>query len=299
MAEVKSGFFNSRNQDRMYDATDFGRIFDGIINDGVYGTIGNKFAVTASGGLTVNVGTGRAWFNHIWVLNEGMLTLEIRGNATIQPRIDAVIFEINTREQVRATEITIVEGEPSTSPVKPAIISENGIYRYPIAYITVRANTPSIDSADIEYVVGTSECPIITAPLEVSSFDNWLRQWSAEFNNWYSHLRDELDENQAGHLQNQIDDLKETVDILPGEWTEITLLASGWSETGEYSLESLYPSSVYDITSVLPNANTTPAMRQAWHIANCVGYNTTNVIKAHATKPSIDITLGISVVRRS
>ena len=41
------GFFNSKNNDRIYDATDFGSIFDGVINDGVYMGIGNHLAVTA------------------------------------------------------------------------------------------------------------------------------------------------------------------------------------------------------------------------------------------------------------
>ena len=30
------GFFDSRNGDRKYDATEFSSIFDGIIKDGVY-----------------------------------------------------------------------------------------------------------------------------------------------------------------------------------------------------------------------------------------------------------------------
>ena len=35
----KYGFYNSVNGDRRYDAVDFGRIFDGVINDGVFGTV--------------------------------------------------------------------------------------------------------------------------------------------------------------------------------------------------------------------------------------------------------------------
>ena len=42
------GFYNSLNNDRSYDAVDISRIFDGIINDGVYLSIGEKFAVKAA-----------------------------------------------------------------------------------------------------------------------------------------------------------------------------------------------------------------------------------------------------------
>lgn len=67
---VSYGFYNSMNGDRKYDATQMSSIFDGIINDGIYETIGDRFVVRTSGGMNVVVGTGRAWFNHTWTLND-------------------------------------------------------------------------------------------------------------------------------------------------------------------------------------------------------------------------------------
>ena len=40
------GFYNSVDHDRVYDATQFGSIFDGVINDGVFQNIGDLFAVS-------------------------------------------------------------------------------------------------------------------------------------------------------------------------------------------------------------------------------------------------------------
>ena len=78
------------------------------------------------------------------------------------------------------------------------------------------------------------------------------------------------------------------------EWVEFTLLATGWSGSS-YSLESIYPSTEYDIVNVQPTANTTEAMRKAWSKADCGGYSTTNVITAHGAVPEIDIVLGLCV----
>ena len=60
------GFYNSLNGDRKYDSEDLSRMFDGIIYDGVIGAVGDTFAVKAGTGNTVNVSSGRAWFNHTW-----------------------------------------------------------------------------------------------------------------------------------------------------------------------------------------------------------------------------------------
>ena len=72
---VSSGFFNSLNGDRKYNAAQMSAIFDGLIIDGVFASIGTAFAVKAAGGLTVNVGVGKAWFDHTWTVNDSILPM--------------------------------------------------------------------------------------------------------------------------------------------------------------------------------------------------------------------------------
>ena len=67
---VSSGFFNSLNGDRKYNAAQMSAIFDGLIIDGVFASIGTAVAVKAAGGLTVNVGIGKSWFDHTWTVND-------------------------------------------------------------------------------------------------------------------------------------------------------------------------------------------------------------------------------------
>ena len=61
---VTYGFYNSKNKDRTYDAIQMSSIFDGIIRDGILQHVGDTMMVKESSGMTVHVGTGRAWSNH-------------------------------------------------------------------------------------------------------------------------------------------------------------------------------------------------------------------------------------------
>ena len=83
-------------------------------------------------------------------------------------------------------------------------------------------------------------------------------------------------------------------------WYTATLGTFGWtldSETNTYiySFESTYPNNNYDIVNVLPNDDTTSEMRSAWVLADCGGYEPTNIIRCHGTVPTSNITLGICI----
>lgn len=156
---VSSGFFNSQNGDRKYNAEQMSSIFDGILIDGVYSTIGTCFKVTASTGNTVNVGIGRAWFNHAWIYNDAALPITLEDSDILLNRYDAVVIEINHSLNVRAGSIKVVKGTPSSSPQKPALTKNDQVNQYPLCYILRTAESASISSGNIENTVGTDECP--------------------------------------------------------------------------------------------------------------------------------------------
>lgn len=128
---VTYGFYNSKNKDRRYDAIQMSSIFDGIIRDGILQHVGTAMMVKESTGMMVNVGIGRAWFNHTWTLNDALLPLTVPQSEVILNRIDAVILEVDSRESVRANTIKIVKGTPATNPVKPSMIKTNDRWQYP------------------------------------------------------------------------------------------------------------------------------------------------------------------------
>ena len=109
---VTYGFYNSVSGDRKYDARQMASIFDGVIVDGVYQSIGTALIVTASSGLQVSVGIGRAWFNHTWTLNDAVLPLTLAPADVVLSRIDAVILEVDSRDAARSNSIRVVTGTP-------------------------------------------------------------------------------------------------------------------------------------------------------------------------------------------
>lgn len=203
---VTYGFYNSVNGDRKYNAEQMAQIFDGIINDGVFSSVGTAFTVSPSSGMVISVGAGRAWFNHTWTYNDAAITLTVStAPAGTLSRIDAVVIEVDTNNRVNT--IKIVAGTQAASPVRPTLVNTGGVYQYALAYITVAAGTTAITSTMIASVVGT-DTPFVTGPLETVGVTALYDYWRAEFETWFDHLQDELDSNQAANLQHQIDDLK-------------------------------------------------------------------------------------------
>ena len=194
---VTYGFYNSKNKDRRYDAIQMSSIFDGIIRDGILQHVGTAMMVNASTGMMVNVGIGRAWFNHTWTLNDALLPLTVPQSEVILNRIDAVVLEVDSRESVRANAIKIIKGTPATNPVKPTMISTNDRWQYPLAYIRVNSGVTSIRQADITNAVGTSECPFVTAPLEMMSIDALVAQWKDQWDAFYEKETSDMDATNA------------------------------------------------------------------------------------------------------
>lgn len=183
---VTSGFFNSLNSDRRYNAEQMSAIFDGVINDGIFSSIGTAFTVTADSGFTVNVGIGRAWFDSIWIYNDAILPLTFDIPEVVLDRIDAIVIEINKTEEVRAGSIKIVKGAPSSVPNRPTLTKNTYVTQYPLAYVEINAGKINIAQSKITSMIGTSECPYITGILQVQNIDNIVAQWQAQWTEWYA-----------------------------------------------------------------------------------------------------------------
>lgn len=190
-----SGFFNSVDHDRLYDATDISRLFDGLIRDGIFASIGDCLVVKQSNQMNVTVGTGRAWFNHTWSYNDALYPVTIPPSEILMDRIDAIVLEINSVESVRANSIKLIKGTPASTPTKPVLTNTKEVHQYPLAYVKVGKEVTSIRQADIENCVGTSACPFVTGILEVISIEKLIPQWrdilnrfveenTANFNTW-------------------------------------------------------------------------------------------------------------------
>lgn len=191
---VSSGFFNSLNGDRKYNAAQMSAIFDGLIIDGVFASIGTAFAVKAAGGLTVNVGIGKAWFDHTWTVNDSILPMTAPEAEVLLDRIDAVVLEVNGTESVRENTIKFIKGNPSSAPSRPTLTNEGNVHQYPLCYIYRKYGTAVINQADITPMVGTESTPFVTGILQTISLDELLGKWQDELDRFTDARSQEVDD---------------------------------------------------------------------------------------------------------
>lgn len=232
------GFFNSQNGDRKYNAEQMASIFDGLIKDGVYDTVGDIFAVTPGTGMQVLVGSGRAWFDHTWNNNDAQYPLAITAADVSLPRYDAVVLETNHSDTVRTNRLRVLTGTPASNPVKPTMTSTANVKQHPLAYIKVTAGATAITQSMIQVVVGTSECPFVTGIIDTAQIDALFQQWNGEFNEWFDNLKAQLSDNVVANLQGQIDkkvakaDVATKADIEAGTSTTKWVSPKGLRESG-------------------------------------------------------------------
>lgn len=208
------GFYNSNDHDRVYDANDFSAIFNGIINDGVFLSVGDKFNVTpapnSGGGLVVSVGSGRAWFNGTWSNNDSELLLELSPADMLEGRIDAVVLSVDSAQ--RENKIEIISGVTDANPVRPVIPNSETKHCYPLAYVTVDAEANEITAGDIQNVVGLTPTPYVTGILQTANVDNLYSSWEDRFNTWFEGVQGLLDGDVAGNIFNELEKLRKKIE---------------------------------------------------------------------------------------
>ena len=201
---ITSGFFNSVNGDRLYNAEEISHYFDGLISDGVFQNIGSKLAVTQNGGMSVKVGTGRAFVKSHWLKNDEPYVLSINTADTQLNRIDRVVIRLDLTESERTVTFAVKTGAVAYSPVAPALTRTNTIYELCLAQIYVYANTTTIKQSNIvDYRPNSGVCGWVTGVIKQvdtadlflqwqSAYEDYYTQMTTAFNTWFADLTQQL-----------------------------------------------------------------------------------------------------------
>lgn len=194
----KSGFFNSINGDRKYNAEDMSHFYGQLISNGVLSRTESSLQVTANTGLTINIAKGWAWINSHWFYNDSPITLTVSTTDT-NPRKDSVILRLNNEQQADGRSITpmILEGDSSDYP-KPT--RTDLIYDIVLAHIDVPNNVTSINNQYIKDTrADTNICGWVTGLIDQVDTTTLFNQWQSayqnfynDFTSWFNHLTDAL-----------------------------------------------------------------------------------------------------------
>lgn len=179
---ISYGFFNSLNDDRLYNAETFNTYFEGLISsNGVFKNVGNALNVVPGSGLQVLVGSGKAIVNQHWVKLSASETLVISTAHNLFARYDAVSLRWNAN--TRDISLQVISGTPSSTPVRPVPTRDTMNYEIILAYVLVPANATSITSANIyDQRDNTSVCGYITGLVDQVDISTLFAQYEARFN---------------------------------------------------------------------------------------------------------------------
>lgn len=116
---VKTNYFDGGGIS--YAAADLIAPFASLLTNGVFGTAGGALQVLAHSpaNLSVDVSAGSCHINGYYVKNDAVVNVPIGANTSGYNRIDNIVANVDTNNKV--TSIIDVQGIPSSSPVAPAV----------------------------------------------------------------------------------------------------------------------------------------------------------------------------------
>lgn len=155
-----SGFFDSKGLDRTYTAEDFTSYLSSLICNGILDSYGDCFSVTVNGDLTVTIGSGKAWINGHYFINNSAYTLDLSRyvDESLSKYLVIGIY-CDTSDSVRKCDMEVKAGTSATSPIIPTFTGSKTRTYLTIASIYLRAGTTEIKQSNIsDYRESVSKC---------------------------------------------------------------------------------------------------------------------------------------------
>lgn len=206
---MRSGFFNSVDGDRLYNAEDMTMPYRNLISNGVFPNPSSNLQVTASSGMTVQVLEGSGMFGGCWAHNDAPVLLTLDAAPANLNRIDAVIAKCDNTEAVRAVNLEIKKGSPSSNPVVPEMLRSDNVNEYCLATVRIVPGTVSITQSMItDTRADTSVCGWVTGLITQVDTSTLFKQWQAAyqeqyesnieaFNAWFANLKEMLKDDES------------------------------------------------------------------------------------------------------
>ena len=154
----KYGFFNAKNLDRVYTAEDFSDYLSSIICNGVFDTYGDNFLMTAGSGLNLIMGTGKAWINGHYFVNDSPYTINLSQyvDASLS-RYVLIGISCDVSDSVRECKIEIKQGTAASSPAIPTFENTSTKAFLTLGAVLLRAGSKTLGSI-VDYRSNEKKC---------------------------------------------------------------------------------------------------------------------------------------------
>lgn len=210
----KFSFFNDVNGDRVYYAEDWARHLKKYFTNGIFN---NELNVLANDDMTITIKEGDANIEGYRYTNTGDLVKTIDNADGTLNRIDNVVLRLDLTNRLISAQI--IKGTFADKPVAPELVRTSTIYDLRLAKISIPAGTTTITQdliTDTRFI--TSDCGNVISTVQTPDTENLFIQMQTlfekqinELNNnfeiWFDSIKNQLDSDAAGNLQNQINNL--------------------------------------------------------------------------------------------
>ena len=185
----KSGFFNSVNGDRKYNANFFAEYFASFIGNGVFPNPSTNLQVlSANNGYNITIKSGKGWINGYYYCNTTDYNILLDVADGVLNRIDRMVLRFNTSS--RDITLQVKKGTFASSPVAPSLQRDADMYELGLADIYIKAGAISITQADItDLRLNREICGIVHGVVEQVDTTAIFNQ----FENWYSTTKTNYD----------------------------------------------------------------------------------------------------------
>lgn len=321
---ITSGFFNSVNGDRLYNAAQIGKYLQYIVSDGVYAYDSTSLQVLAGDGMQVEVQAGRAMLDHHFMENDSPITLTLSAGGS-QDRIDGIIMYVDMTE--RACGITIKQGTPAAAPVRPALTRTDVRKEFMLASVRVPKLSSAITQSNItDTRADTTVCGWVTGLIKQVDTSTLFAQWQAAYEEAYAELGDYLAAQQAAWETffasvtedlvlpaPSLDDVGKAVvvnstgdgyTLAGGEPLHAVLAASEWAEENGRYIQAVEADGILTTDDPLVDIDldglTTEeqdAVAEAWGSVVKITTGDDYITAYFSAQPAVDIPIKIKVVK--
>lgn len=210
----KFSFFNDVNGDRVYYAEDWARHLKKYFTNGIFN---NELNVVANNDMTITIKEGDANIEGYRYTNTGDLVKTIDNADGTLNRIDNVVLRLDLTNRLISAQI--IKGTFADKPVAPELVRTSTIYDLRIAKISIPAGTTTITQdliTDTRFI--TSDCGNVISTVQTPDtenlfiqmqtlFEKQINELNNNFETWFDSIKNQLDSDAAGNLQNQINNL--------------------------------------------------------------------------------------------
>ena len=180
---VKSGFFDSVNKDRVYNAEFLALFHAALVGNGIYPNPSNNLQVVERENMTTTVKVGKGWINGHFVINtEDFVLMHDMADGALS-RIDRIVLQFDTAGRV--IDIVLKKGAFSSNPVAPAVIRDVDYYELVLADVRINAGQTQIIQGSItDQRLNNALCGVVHNYVNQVDTTDIFNQYQSWFNDY-------------------------------------------------------------------------------------------------------------------